>query len=179
MLVILYLKKNGYLEYVNDSHIHDVGKWIFATSFLWSYLFFSQYMLYWYADIPEEVVYYMQRIDQYPVVYWGMFMINFIIPMLILMSRDAKRNPGILIAVCLFIIVGHWGDVYMLVVPGTMGEHGCIGLIEIGLFLTFAGVFTYYILNTLTKAPLMPKNHPYLDESKHHEIYNSVKRIKK
>lgn len=170
MLLIVYLKKNGYLEQVNDSHIHDVGKWIFATSFLWSYLFFSQYMLYWYADIPEEVIYYVQRIDQYPVIYWGMFIINFTIPMLILMSREAKRNPGILMFVCLVIIIGHWGDVFMLVTPGSMGEFGKIGLIEIGLFMAFAGVFTYYVLNTLTKAPLMVKNHPYLDESKHHEI---------
>lgn len=170
MLLIIYLKKNGYLEQVNDSHIHDVGKWIFATSFLWSYLFFSQYMLYWYANIPEEVIYYVARIDQYPVIYWGMFLINFTIPMLILMSREAKRNPGILMAVCLIIILGHWTDVFMLVTPGSMGEHGSIGLIEIGLFMTFAGIFTFYILNTLTKAPLMPKNHPYLDESKHHEI---------
>ena len=170
MLLIIYLKKNGYLQQVNDSHIHDVGKWIFATSFLWSYLFFSQYMLYWYANIPEEVIYYVQRIEQYPFIYWGMFCINFIIPMLILMSREAKRNPGILMFVCLVIIIGHWGDVFMLITPGSMGEHGTIGMIEVGLFMTFAGVFTYFVLNTLTKAPLMPKNHPYLDESKHHEI---------
>jgi hypothetical protein len=170
MLLIIYLKKNGYLEQVNDSHIHDVGKWIFATSFLWSYLFFSQYMLYWYANIPEEVIYYVQRIDQYPITYWGMFIINFTIPMVILMSREAKRNPGILMFVCFVIIIGHWTDVYMLVTPGSMGEHGKIGLIEVGLFMTFAGVFAYFILNTLTKAPLMPKNHPYLDESKHHHI---------
>lgn len=170
MLLLIYLKKNGYLTKVNDSHIHDVGKWIFATSFLWSYLFFSQFMLYWYADIPEEVIYYVQRIEDYPVIFWGMFMINFIIPMLVLMSREAKRNPGILMFVCLVIIIGHWADVYMLVTPGAMGEYGTIGLIEIGLFMTFAGGFTYFVLNTLTKAPLMPKNHPYLDESKHHEI---------
>jgi hypothetical protein len=170
MLVILYLKRKGHLQQVNDSHIHDVGKWIFATSFLWSYLFFSQFMLYWFADIPEEVIYYVQRIEDYTYIFWGMFMINFIIPMLILMSRDAKRNTGILMFVCIVIIIGHWADVYMLVTPGTMGEYGFIGLIEIGLFLTFGGLFTYVVLNTLTKAPLMPKNHPYLDESKHHDI---------
>jgi hypothetical protein len=170
MLLLIYLKKNGYLAKVNDSHIHDVGKWIFATSFLWSYLFFSQFMLYWYADIPEEVIYYVFRIQEYPAIFWGMFIINFTIPMLILMSREAKRNPGILMFVCMVIIIGHWTDVYMLVTPGTMGEYGSIGLIEIGLFLTFASGFTYFVLNTLTKAPLMPKNHPYLDESKHHEI---------
>lgn len=170
MMVILYLKKKGHLQQVNDSHIHDVGKWIFATSFLWSYLFFSQFMLYWYADIPEEVIYYVTRIEEYKYIFWGMFMINFIIPMLVLMSADAKRNAGILMFVCFAIIIGHWTDVYMLITPGTMKEHGTIGFLEIGLFLTFAGVFTFFVLNTLTKAPLMPKNHPYLDESKHHHI---------
>lgn len=170
MLVVLFLKKKGHLQLVNDSHIHDIGKWIFATSFLWSYLFFSQFMLYWYADIPEEVIYYVERIAEYKYIFWGMFMINFIIPMLILMSADAKRNIGILMFVCFAIIIGHWADVYMLITPGTMHEHGSIGFMEVGLFLIFAGVFTYFVLNTLTKAPLMPKNHPYLDESKHHHI---------
>tara|TARA_Y100000385_G_C12880654_1_gene545622 strand:- start:418 stop:801 length:384 start_codon:yes stop_codon:yes gene_type:complete len=127
-------------------------------------------MLYWYADIPEEVIYYVERISDYPYIFWGMFMINFIIPMLILMSADAKRNAGILMFVCFAIIIGHWTDVYMLITPGSMHEHGTIGFMEIGLFLTFAGIFTYFVLNTLTKAPLMPKNHPYLDESKHHHI---------
>lgn len=170
MLVILYLKKHGYLQQVNDSHIHDVGKWIFATSFLWSYLFFSQFMLYWYANIPEEVIYFDFRIENYKFTYWAMFMVNFIIPMVILMSREAKRNVGLLSVVCLIILLGHWTDVYMLITPGTMGEFGCIGFIEVGFLLIFAGMFTFAVLRTLTKAPLMPKNHPYLDESKHHEI---------
>ncbi len=170
MLLTLYLKKKGHLEHVSEHHLHDIGKWIFATSFLWSYLFFSQFMLYWYANIPEEVIYYDWRFENYKFVYWAMFMVNFIIPMVILMSREAKRNTGILAVVCCILILGHWTDIYMLITPGTMGEYGCIGFIEVGLFLTFAGVFTYFVLNTLTKAPLTPKNHPYLDESKHHEI---------
>jgi hypothetical protein len=170
MLLVLYLKSLGHLQAVNDSHIHDIGKWIFALSFLWSYLFFSQFMLYWYSNIGEEVIYYRFRFDNYKYIFWGMFMINFIIPMLILMSRDAKRNVGILVTVCFIIILGHWADLFMLVTPGSMGEYGHIGFVEIGLFLFFAGVFTYWVLNTMSKAPLMPKNHPYLDESKHHHI---------
>jgi len=170
MLVTLYLKRKGHLQVVNDSHIHDIGKWVFALSFLWSYLFFSQFMLYWYADIPEEVIYFHERIENYKFIFWGMFMINFIVPMLLLMSDSAKRNAGILMTVCVIIIIGHWADVYMLVTPGTMGEHGSIGFMEIGLFMAFAGLFVYFIMNTLTKAPLVPQNHPYLDESKHHHI---------
>lgn len=170
MLLVLYLKKLGHLEKVNDSHIHDIGKWIFALSFLWTYLFFSQFMLYWYANIGEETIYFYERIAHYKPIYWGMFIVNFTIPMLILMSREAKRNAGILIVVCLIIIIGHWVDMFMLVTPGVLGEFGRIGFLEVGLFMVFAGVFTYWVLNTLTKAPLMPKNHPYLEESKHHEI---------
>jgi hypothetical protein len=170
MLVILYLKGKGHLQKVNDSHIHDVGKWIFALSFLWSYLFFSQFMLYWYSNIGEEVIYYHFRFENYKYIFWGMFLINFTIPMLILMSREAKRHAGILAVVGLIIIIGHWTDVYMLVTPGVMGEFGAIGIIELGLFLVFASIFVFWILNTLTKAPLMPKNHPFLDESKHHDI---------
>lgn len=90
--------------------------------------------------------------------------------MLILMSREAKRHIGILMTVCLIIVIGHWTDVYMLITPGTMGEHGRIGILEVGLFMLFAGIFVFWILNTISKAPLVPKNHPYLDESKHHEI---------
>ena len=58
----------------------------------------------------------------------------------------------------------------MLITPGVMGQYGNIGIIEAGLFLVFASVFVFWVLNTLSKAPLMPKNHPYLDESKHHDI---------
>lgn len=170
LMIVLYLKKLGHLQIVNDSHIHDIGKWIFALSFLWSYLFFSQFMLIWYPNIPEEAIYYTFRFENYKVIYWGMFMANFIIPMVILMSREAKRHIGILIVVCLLILIGHWTDVYMLITPGTMGEYGTIGLLEIGLFMTFLGLFIYWILNTISKAPLVPKNHPYLDESKHHDI---------
>jgi hypothetical protein len=170
MLLVLYLKKLGHLTVVNDSHIHDIGKWIFALSFLWSYLFFSQFMLIWYPNIPEEAIYYTFRFEEYKGIFWGMFIVNFTIPMLVLMSREAKRHLGILMVICLIIIGGHWTDMYMLVTPGTMGEHGSIGMLEIGLFMVFAGIFAYWILNTISKAPLVPKNHPYLDESKHHDI---------
>jgi len=91
----LYLKKKGYLPNVNESHIHDLGKWTFATSFLWSYLWFSQFMLIWYANIPEEVTYYMTRIKDFNFLYFGMFLINFAFPMVLLMSRDAKRHAGV------------------------------------------------------------------------------------
>ena len=87
------------------------------------------------------------------------------------MSRDAKRNGIFLIPVALVIFLGHWIDVLIMVLPGTMFEHGQLGLVEIGMFLTFLGVFIYMVLNALSKAPLQTKNHPMYDESilVHHE----------
>ena len=170
VLVTLHLKKNGYLPKVNDSHIHDLGKWTFATSFLWSYLWFSQFMLIWYSNIGEEVIYFQERIENFKLLYFGMFVINFALPMLMLMSREAKRHSGILTTVGIVILVFHWVDVFMMVTPGSIGSHASISFLEIGMFLVFAGVFIYVVLNALTKAPLTPVNHPFLDESIHHEI---------
>lgn len=170
IMVTLYLKKHGYLEKVNDHHIHDLGKWTFATSFLWSYLWFSQFMLIWYANIGEESIYYIMRIENYKTLYFGMFIINFAFPMLILMSRDAKRSSGILVFIGFIILIGHWLDVYIMVTAGTLGSTWHIGALEIGMALTVMSIFIMVILRNLTKAPLTPVNHPFLDESVHHEI---------
>lgn len=170
VLLVLYLKKQGYLEQVNENHIHDLGKWTFAISFLWSYLWFSQFMLIWYANIPEEVTYHLTRIQDFKILYFGMFFINFAFPMLLLMSRDAKRNAGVLTVVGLIIFAGHWVDAFLMFMGGSMGAHAYIGALEIGMALLFAGFFIRIVLTNLTKAPLMPLHHPFLDESLHHEI---------
>lgn len=166
----LYLKKQGYLPKVNESHIHDLGKWTFAISFLWSYLWFSQFMLIWYANIPEETTYHLTRIEDFKAMYFGMFIINFAFPMLLLMSRDAKRHAGILTFVGLVVLCGHWVDAYLMVMGGSMGKHAYIGFMEVGMALLVFGFFIRMILVNLTKAPLTPVNHPFLDESIHHEI---------
>ena len=93
--------------------------------------------------------------------------INFIVPLVILMSRDAKRHNGRLIFVCVIILIGHWINSFLLVIPGTLFNHGHIGLVEIGMGLGYCGLFIYVVLNSLTKAPLEVQNHPFLEESKH------------
>jgi hypothetical protein len=170
MVIIFYLKGKGHLPDVNESHIHDIGKWIFAISFLWSYLWFFQFQLIWYANIPEEATYYLYRIEFYRWPYFGMFLINFILPMLLLMSREAKRNPSVLMGVGGIIFIGHWLDVYCAVMPGTVGHHWGFGLLEIGMFVMFLGLFINVVLRELSKAPLTVSHHPYLDESIHHHI---------
>ncbi|MCB0484077.1 MAG: quinol:cytochrome C oxidoreductase [Flavobacteriales bacterium] len=170
-LLVIWLKKLGYLQQVNESHIHDIGKWVFATAFLWTYLFFSQFMLIWYSNIPEEVTYFMARINHYPWLYWGMFTVNFIFPLIALMDRDSKRNKYLLTITGIVLLCSHWANVYLMVTPGTMQQHGSIGLIEVGMALGFAGLFIFVVLNALAKAPLVARNHPFYEESLHHEIH--------
>jgi hypothetical protein len=127
-------------------------------------------MLIWYANIGEEVTYYVMRTENYKYLYFGMFFINFVFPMLILMSRDAKRDTGVLMFVGLVILIGHWLDVFIMVSGGSLGENWHIGLLEIGLPLVMAGVFILILFKNLASAPLTPVNHPFLDESIHHEF---------
>ncbi len=169
VLIIVYLKKLGYMEFVTESTIHDMGKWMFAISFLWTYLYFSQFMLYWYANIPEEIIYFQQRWEDYKPLMWTVFFINFACPMVILMSRDAKRNFWFLMFVGIIIFVGHYLDVVMIVMPGTVGHHWTgLSWMEFGIFAGFLGLFLYVVLNNLTKRPLLVKNHPFLQEALHH-----------
>jgi hypothetical protein len=170
MLIILYLKSKGYLPEVSKSHLQDLGKWMFALSFLWSYLWFSQFMLIWYADIPEEVTYFVNRIENYKFLFFFTFAINFVTPMLILMSRDSKRNKKYLAVMSVIILFGHWLDTYLLVIPGVLYDHGQLSWVHIGTLLGFVGLFIFVVFRALAKAPLLPVHHPYKDESVHHQI---------
>jgi len=167
LLMTLLLNKQGYLRHLNDSHIHDLGKWLFAFSIVWTYMWFSQFMLIWYANIPEEVIYHMERIelDNYRFLTWFSIGINFIVPALFLMSRDAKRNKNRLIFVCIVVLIGHWINSYLLFAPGTLHEHGHLGILEIGLGVGFLGLFIKVVLNSLSKRDIEIKHHPFLDES--------------
>lgn len=167
MLFTLYLKKRGYLEFVNDSHIHDLGKWIFAVSFLWSYLFFMQFMLIWYTNIPEEVTYYIDRIHSfgYRGVWWGMFVVNFAIPMVVLMARDSKRHSGILATVCVIIFIGHYLDLFTMIMPASVRGNWHLSWMEVGTLCGFLGLFLHVVHRALAKVPLLAKNHPFAQES--------------
>jgi hypothetical protein len=166
-LVTIYLKSKGYLEYVNDSHIHDLAKFMFGISIFWTYLWFSQFMLIWYSNIPEEVTYFVTRIEDYNILFFGMVAINFLLPLLILMNSDFKRVNWFVVTAGLFIIFGHYLDIYVMVMPATAGVSWFIGWPEIGAFLFFAGLFIFYTFRTISSAPLLPKGDPFIGESKH------------
>ena len=169
-LIILYLKGRGYMDHVTENHLHDIGKFMFAFSIFWSYLWFSQFMLIWYANLPEEVVYYQIRWTYFRTLWAANLLINFCAPFLVLMTRDAKRQHKILWVGGIIILGGHWLDVFVMVMPGTVGANWHIGFIELGTMVGYLGFFLYTTLTELSKAALVPKNHPMLAESLHHQI---------
>ncbi len=199
ILLIVYLKSKGYLEQVTKEHLHDLGKFMFAFSIFWTYCWFSQYMLIWYANNGEETVYYYQRKQDFPVLFFGNLVINFLLPFLILMRNTTKRRYGTLSFAAALVFFGHWFDYFYMIKPGVLhtahevmshgkeGGHGeaghgvehassfvagftIPGLLELGIFLGFTAFFIYFVFNQLAKAALLPKNDPYLEESLHHEV---------
>ena len=173
-LTVILLKENDYMPWVNKSHIHNLGLFMFAFSIFWTYLWTAQFLLDWYANIPEETMYFLKRwTPEYKFWFWFNIVINFLTPFLLLMTSDNKRNMKIVKIAAIIIILGHWLDYYLMVMPGSVkvGERG-FNHIEIGTFIGFAGLFTFLMLKGLSKAPLLQKNHPYLEESLHHSINN-------
>jgi len=166
-LVTIYLKSKGYLEKVNNSHIHDLAKFMFGLSIFWAYLWFSQFMLIWYADIPEEVTYFITRIQDYNIAFFGMVALNFVFPILVLMNSDFKRVNWFVIIAGILILTGHYMDIYVMVMPATVGDHWSIGIPELSAVLFFLGLFIYIVFTALTKAPLVPKRNPFIHESEH------------
>lgn len=169
-LIVISLKRNGYLEDVNEEHLQDLGKFMFGASVFWGYLWFSQFMLIWYANIPEEVTYFQDRWKNYSFVWGALPVLNLVLPMLLLMDKAAKRNYNMMTITGVVILVGHWLDVFQMVMPGSVKADWGIGILEIGTFLGFLGLFLFVVHSSLAKAPLVAKNHPYLDEAKHHHV---------
>ncbi|GAA3915084.1 quinol:cytochrome C oxidoreductase [Chitinophaga oryziterrae] len=164
-LFVIYLKRNGYLPMVNEEHLHDLGKFCFAFSIFWAYLWFSQYMLIWYANMPEEIVYFKPRVwGEWRPIFFLNLVINFITPLLFLMKRDTKRNYSSMAFIAVVIIFGHWLDFWQMVGPGTY-QHLVFPWFEFGIGLGFVGLIVFLVSNQLTKAALVPKTHPYLKES--------------
>jgi len=166
-MVTLYLKSKGYLENVNSSHIHDLSKFMFGISVFWTYLWFSQFMLIWYANIPEEVTYFKYRIEFYNLPFFGAVVMNFIFPLLVLINTDFKRIAPIIVGAGVVILCGHYVDFFNMIMPATVGDRWFIGVPEIASVMFFLGLFIFVVFSALAKAPLTPKRNPFIEESEH------------
>jgi hypothetical protein len=166
LLWVVYLKNQGNLELVTTEHIHDLGKFMFAFSIFWTYLWFAQYMLIWYANIPDETVYFnLRQHGPYTVIFYSNFIINFCMPIIILMARPSKRNYFTVTFMAMIIIFGHWLDYFQMIMPGPLGEHWHINWYEIGIFMGFAGIMIFCVSRTLARTSLVPNNNILLKEA--------------
>lgn len=166
-IVTIYLDSKGYTPFLNNSHLHDLAKFMFGFSIFWTYLWFSQFMLIWYSNMPEETTYFVQRFEDYKFVFLGMIPLNFILPVLMLVNSDYKRIPHFIIGTGIVILCGHYVDIFVMIMPATVGEQWAIGIPEIGAVLFFLGLFIFATFTSIAKAPLLAKNNPFLHESKH------------
>jgi len=168
-IVTIYLRSRGHLPFVNDSHLHDLAKFMFGFSIFWTYFWFDQFMLQWYANIPEDTAYFYPRlIGSYQLPFIGMVVLNFVFPITILMNSDFKRTPWFIIFVGIVILVGHYVDIFQLISPATVGDRWTIGIPEIASILFFLGLFIFVVFRAISKVPLHAKGNPYMKES---EIY--------
>ncbi|MEO6583410.1 MAG: quinol:cytochrome C oxidoreductase [Ferruginibacter sp.] len=173
-LFVIYLKNRGQLEYVTEEHLHDLGKFMFAFSVFWTYLWFSQYMLIWYSNQPEETKYFIERIGTaekagpYRGIFFFNLIINFLCPLLILMKKGTKRNWTVITFMAVLIIFGHWIDFYQMVMPGTLHEHAELMPFEFGIACLFIGIIMWGTGRYLGRHSLLAKNHPFLKESMIH-----------
>ena len=171
ILVSVYLKKKGFLPQFNDNHLHDLGKFLFATSMLWTYTWFCQFMLYWYANVPEEVNYFFGRFEYYAPTFLPMLIINFLLPLLVLVSSSIKRNYKVVTTMAVIVILGHILDYFNMVMPGTVGPFWKtpeLLLLVLGSVLFIVGLFIFTVMSGLSKLKLIPTGNPFLHES---EIY--------
>ncbi len=171
-IFVIYLKNQGYLELTNEEHLHDLGKFMFAFSIFWTYLWFSQYMLIWYSNQPEETIYFKPRVQgPYRGIFFLNLIINFVAPILLLMKRGSKRNYTMMTFMCVLILFGHWLDFFQMVFPGTLKDHATgqthvpTMLYDFGIALGFVGLIMFVTGRALAKSPLIIKHHPFLKES--------------
>jgi hypothetical protein len=172
ILISIYLKKKGYLPQFNDNHLHDLAKFLFATSMLWTYTWFAQFMLYWYANVPEEVNYFFGRFEHYYWVYIPMLIPNFLIPLLVLVGSGIKRRYTVVAIMACVVIAGHILDYFNMVMPGTVGVYWKtpeVFILTLGSVAFFIGLFIFVVMTTLSKLKLIPEGNPFLHESKIHE----------
>jgi hypothetical protein len=166
LLFTIYLKNRGNLEFVTKEHMHDLGKFMFAFSIFWTYLWFAQFMLIWYANIPEETTYFKMRMQgPYAFFFWANLILNFVMPVLILMSTPSKRNYFTVVFMAMSIIFGHWIDFYVMTMPGPLQQDWHLSWYELGIPCGFAGILILAVSRTLSKANLIPTNHPFLKET--------------
>ncbi|MDP6629020.1 MAG: quinol:cytochrome C oxidoreductase [Candidatus Marinimicrobia bacterium] len=167
IIVLIYLRRGGYLPELKNDHLHELGRYLFAFTTFWVYIWFSQHMLIWYANLPEETGYYLKRhFGSFGVLAVLNICLNWLIPFMILMFRKTKRSEKSLLLASFIVLAGHWTDLYMMIFPPLLDtDVPVFGLMEIGVVIGMIGVTMWVVLNKISKGNMIPVKDPYLEES--------------
>jgi hypothetical protein len=167
-VAVIFLRRRGYLPFVTDGHLHDLGKLAFGFSTLWAYMWLSQFLLIWYANLPEETTYYLVRLEGgWGFLFWANLVIGWALPFFLLIRRVAKRSETGLLVACVVLLIGRWLDIYLMVTPANVASHPGIGLVELSAYFGLGAVFVLVVERNLRRAPLAAKNDPYFTEGLH------------
>jgi len=169
IILAWFLKRAGYLTQLRDDHVHDLAILLFAFSIFWSYEWYAEYFLIWYGHLPEETTYYITRLNEYKAIFYLNIGINFIVPFFGLIRVRSKRNLNWVAMVATVVIIGHWIDYWLMIMPGAAGGDSAIGLLEISMTILYAGLFIFVLFRSLARGLLIIKNDPLLDESLSYE----------
>lgn len=170
-VISITLKNIKVLKHLNENHIHDLGKYLFAFSMFWAYIWYCQYMLIWYGNIPEETVYYANRLkDDWNWLFYFNFFLNFVVPFFVLLPRACKRSAAMVLRISIVLLVGHWLDLYLMIMPPVAGAKSNIGILEVATAAAFAAAFVFFVGRALATSPVQPPPSPLLSESlQHHQ----------
>jgi hypothetical protein len=173
--LVIALRRRGLLKEVNENHLHSLGKLLFGFSTFWAYIWLCQYLLIYYANLPEETVYYYRRMvtPGWHVFFWLNVFLNWLIPFALLLSRKAKRSEGWLLMTCGVVLIGHWVDLYLMIFP-VFEWSPMITLVDVALLLGFASLFLQSFARGVKQVRLLPLNDPYLGESLWREPHESL-----
>ena len=164
-IVGILLRRRGALPDLAETHLHDLGKLLFAFSTVWAYLWVSQYLLIWYTNFPEETGYYLVRLQGgASFLFYLNMVLNWALPFVVLLRRSAKRSEQTLLWTSAIVLVGRWLDIHLQVVPAVQRPVG-IGILDVALLLGFGAAFLLMTDRALGKAPLLAEGDPYLVEA--------------
>lgn len=171
IICVLFLKRAGYLGIAREDHVHDMSKYMFGWSVFWAYIGFSQFMLIWYANLPEETFYFTTRMEG-SWKYVGIILLfaKFVLPFLLLLPRAAKRNLRYAATIACLVIFSEWLDLNWMIMPSYSPTGFTVGWQDIGLFIGFMGVFAFGVRRFLAAHNMVPKKDPYLHESENHHV---------
>ena len=163
-LLALHLMARGRLPGVGPDHVYNLGGFLFAFTVFWSYIGFAQYLLMWYANMPEEVFWYKERLEGL----WGplvlaLAVLHFLVPFFLLIPRDAKSAPRRLTAVAVLMLAAHWLDLYWMIFP-VLGAGPLLGWMELSFALFFVPAGLLYVRRSLARGADMPVGDPFLRE---------------